>query len=534
VKRMTRMLSLVLCLALCAALFAVSGHAAGGLTNFTARKTYSADLFTDVKPADWFAANVETVYELGLMNGKGGSKFDPNGDVTIAELITIAARLHSIYHTGSDTFPATNPWYKTYVDYADRVGILPPGDGDLNVPAIRWHVSLILANALPESELPAINQVEDNAIPDVKVTKYGADAIYKFYRAGIMTGSDTRGTFNSNSNVKRSEVAAVVSRLVDASQRKSVTLKASAADSYNWTLVGSDFEVVGLCYENEPKYTPAYTENEEKVVKNGYYIAEKNGLLGLIDMTGRWIAPAKYLSVAYGYNYWNVREGAYLLKEGRDSNVFAIYEDGRSGYEEEMFFWLGGASRIAFDETNGYFIYQFGQSYSVRLNHQFSGTHGVRKDVMVEDLTYTEDYFVPDEEADAYRDYRPADNVSLYAIATNGKLKSDFVFEDVRAFSDGLIAVKQNGKWGYANAEGKLVIPCAYRTIPGKLIDGDIPIPADCTEGYVVIYNGSEYALYNNQGREVIPFGAFEGLSEVQNGRLWAKQNGVWGILTLK
>ncbi|MBR6747719.1 MAG: S-layer homology domain-containing protein, partial [Clostridia bacterium] len=74
-KRMTRMISLVLCLALCAALFAVSGHAAGGLANFTARKTYSADLFTDVKPADWFAANVETVYELGLMNGKGGSKF---------------------------------------------------------------------------------------------------------------------------------------------------------------------------------------------------------------------------------------------------------------------------------------------------------------------------------------------------------------------------------------------------------------------------------------------------------------------------
>ena len=194
----------------------------------------------------------------------------------------------------------------------------------------------------------------------------------------------------------------------------------------------------------------------------------------------------------------------------------------------------------AWDATNKSFIHMFGQSYSVKIDYQFTGTVGVQERVLLEDLTYTESDFYPDGEADAYRFYGAVHGDYPYAIATNGKLKTEFIFEDARAFSDGLIAVKQNGKWGYANAEGKLVIPCRYDCAAVLLgvydlgVKKDIPIPADCTEGYVVLCNGSEYALYNNQGREVIPFGAFEGLSEVQNGRLWAKQNGVWGILTLK
>ena len=70
----------------------------------------------------------------------------------------------------------------------------------------------------------AINDVADNAIPDVKVTDAYADEIYDFYRAGILTGSDGAGTFNGKTTIKRSEVATILVRMYDDSMRQEITL----------------------------------------------------------------------------------------------------------------------------------------------------------------------------------------------------------------------------------------------------------------------------------------------------------------------
>ena len=59
--------------------------------------TYN-DNFSDVKNTAWYADNVKTAYELGFMNGKGEGKFDPDGKVSIAEGIALAARLHATYN----------------------------------------------------------------------------------------------------------------------------------------------------------------------------------------------------------------------------------------------------------------------------------------------------------------------------------------------------------------------------------------------------------------------------------------------------
>ena len=59
--------------------------------------TYSNN-FTDVKDSAWYAENVKTAYELGFMNGKSDGIFDPNGNVTVVEGITMASRLHAIYN----------------------------------------------------------------------------------------------------------------------------------------------------------------------------------------------------------------------------------------------------------------------------------------------------------------------------------------------------------------------------------------------------------------------------------------------------
>ena len=66
---------------------AVSASAA-----FVKTGSYTEGQFADVPATEWYASEVASAFELGLMNGTGGGLFAPDGDVTVAEAITMASR----------------------------------------------------------------------------------------------------------------------------------------------------------------------------------------------------------------------------------------------------------------------------------------------------------------------------------------------------------------------------------------------------------------------------------------------------------
>ena len=78
-------------------ILAVVMLAVGVNAAFEKVNTYSNN-FSDVTENNWFFENVKTAYELGFMNGKEEGKFDPNGNVTVVEAITMASRLHALYN----------------------------------------------------------------------------------------------------------------------------------------------------------------------------------------------------------------------------------------------------------------------------------------------------------------------------------------------------------------------------------------------------------------------------------------------------
>lgn len=71
-----------------------------GMSNFQRVNTYRNGQFTDVTPKDWYNTSVGTVYELGLMRGESNNYFNASGQITMAQTIVMAARLHRIYNTG--------------------------------------------------------------------------------------------------------------------------------------------------------------------------------------------------------------------------------------------------------------------------------------------------------------------------------------------------------------------------------------------------------------------------------------------------
>ena len=196
---------------------------------FGKTKSYTAGEFGDLSENAWYYNEVISAYELGLMSGMGGSTFAPDGTLTVAQGITLAARIHSLYHGGTGLFEQGEPWYQVYLDYASENGFLTSGQFDSYSREIkRYEMATLIASALPADYYTAINSV--SSIPDVSANAPYKDAVMLLYHAGIVMGNDAYGTFSPNASIKRSEVSAIINRVaIPANRLKKTLLDAPAS-----------------------------------------------------------------------------------------------------------------------------------------------------------------------------------------------------------------------------------------------------------------------------------------------------------------
>ena len=194
--------------------------------HFPKMTVYFQGQFSDVPANQWFTNNVANAFSFGLMKGNSATTFNPYGDVTVAEAIAMAARIHSIYTTGTENFTQGTPWYQCYLDYAYQNKIISYAyyNCDVKHKATRAQFAEIFAAALPDEALSIKNSVSDNAVPDVKMKDSYSAPVYKLYRAGILAGGDAKGTFSPNTFITRAECATIVARMADSDNRVSFSL----------------------------------------------------------------------------------------------------------------------------------------------------------------------------------------------------------------------------------------------------------------------------------------------------------------------
>ena len=182
--------------------------------------------FSDVSPRDWFAVWVDIAYNVGLTSGVGGNRYAPEQTLTVAEVLKLAATMESRYkddsfHTSSSTGPY---WYSGAVNYCLASGIIQSGtfsQKDYLRPATRREIAKIFAATSQAKHMKNINDLSriKVSVPDVKPGDPGADAIYSLYAKGVLTGVDSKLTFNPKGTVTRAEAAAIVARMARAEQR---------------------------------------------------------------------------------------------------------------------------------------------------------------------------------------------------------------------------------------------------------------------------------------------------------------------------
>ncbi|MGI5929472.1 S-layer homology domain-containing protein [Pseudoflavonifractor sp.] len=216
-------------LALAVLLTLIPAASAASLGNFEKVNSYTSGQFTDVAAGVWYEESVRTTYELDLFKGSSATTFSPAGNISIAETLALACRLHSIYHNGTALSGQSSPWYQVYVDYALSNGIIQAGQySRYDAIATRAQFASILAASLDSSALSAINSIASGAIPDVPASASYADSVYLLYNAGILTGRDAQGSFSPQATIQRCEAAAIVARMAVPSLRQTFTLKPSS------------------------------------------------------------------------------------------------------------------------------------------------------------------------------------------------------------------------------------------------------------------------------------------------------------------
>ena len=291
-----RVFVFALCLALLLSTAAGIAGADSG-TETQAEQAGSSDVlssgsgFSDVNPGDWFYDEVQSAVAMGLMNGVGDGKFDPQGGTTCGMVLTMLARLD-----GDDNSADEDAWYASALAWAEENGI---ADGMVQesdatreqVAVMLYRYVQVLGGGFTEAMDFALSYTDS-----ADVSEDAEDAMYWCTVNGVLKGFED-GTLRHGSGVTRAQTAAMFVRFSNALETEALSGTGStdtgSTDTGSTDTTGSAYpdkvdmtkwlyeEEADVYYQTGISYCtlPADTDYETMgiFVPGGYFDATDNG-----------------------------------------------------------------------------------------------------------------------------------------------------------------------------------------------------------------------------------------------------------------
>ncbi|MCX6807227.1 MAG: S-layer homology domain-containing protein [Patescibacteria group bacterium] len=108
-------------------------------------ENYNTACFADIEPNQWFTRFVCRAKEAGWVNGYPDGTFGPNANITQAEAMKIAFKVHSL-QTEGDTTGAN--WYQPFVNKVKEKGYLPEDVINYNKLMTRGEIAEMVWNII--------------------------------------------------------------------------------------------------------------------------------------------------------------------------------------------------------------------------------------------------------------------------------------------------------------------------------------------------------------------------------------------------
>ena len=196
--------AMIFCLSVCVTAFADTANVQNKIT------------FTDV---DTQSEQGQAIYKLanaGIVSGNGDGTFTPNGSLTRAELCKMINLVFKYTENASEQFAdvTADDWFAPYVLVAKKAGYITGyEDGTFrgNNNITREEFCAILTRVNPLYDLGLSANITD------EVSDWAKGYVNLVVTGGLMSVEDG-GKFRATENMKRSEIAVVLAKFVQAQQ----------------------------------------------------------------------------------------------------------------------------------------------------------------------------------------------------------------------------------------------------------------------------------------------------------------------------
>lgn len=168
--------------------------------------------FTDVPANHWASQSITAMADKGIMSGVGNNLFAPSSTLTGAEFVTMIVR-----HFYEDKLGAGGEkWYDQFMTVAEQEGILAgtsiTAEGVIN----RYDMAQLMYNVLKAEGIATTSLPDTSKVADwASVPAAYKDAVSVCYNMGMLSGTDSKGTFNGNGKMDRAQAAVVMDRLIE-------------------------------------------------------------------------------------------------------------------------------------------------------------------------------------------------------------------------------------------------------------------------------------------------------------------------------
>ncbi|MBR5518687.1 MAG: S-layer homology domain-containing protein [Clostridia bacterium] len=168
--------------------------------------------FTDVKENDWYYDAVSFAYEKGITSGTSESSFSPNDKVTRGQFITMLCRAYGISEMSGENFSdAGNTWYTGYLAAAKQLGISNGVGGNKFEPEkniTREEMVTLIYNYLKSiGEVEKTNSTTD-FVDEGSISSWADESVAYAYSNGIVSGKGNN-VFDPKGNATRAELAQI-------------------------------------------------------------------------------------------------------------------------------------------------------------------------------------------------------------------------------------------------------------------------------------------------------------------------------------
>lgn len=176
--------------------------------------------FVDVKQNQWYHEAIDYVVAAGLMNGMDATHFEPNSNMTRAQLVMVLYRIsgeptvENAEHPFQDV--AENAWYADAVAWAYHEGVVngisatrfAPDSSITREQLVTILYRFCAAEAVDEDCLSAFRDAH-------RISDYAKDAMNWAVSTGLIAGT-SETTLSPLGNATRAQIATILMRLCEA------------------------------------------------------------------------------------------------------------------------------------------------------------------------------------------------------------------------------------------------------------------------------------------------------------------------------